>query len=369
MSGIEKKQLSKNRIEWVDFAKGITMLLVIVAHTMQGGIAGSVVRGVIYSFHMPLFFILSGFTTSMPKSGAQFVKRTKKAFISLIIPGVLLYVAWVCIELVRGLGSISDGAFWQGKLLTLLFASASSTVWGETFISGIGMIWFFFVMFWGKMLYEGSYLLVGKVCDKANNQVIQKYILTVISIVFSIIGMIFGRYCWLPFSFDVAMGIQPFYVMGLWLRDYDLKKKTGLKLLMWAVLWGGCFYITYPHLSDWTYLEVGLRRYSVFPISFIAALAGVVLVGLKGCILQNISLKQHALGKIVSRFLKACYILGEKSMYLLCIHIMDQLWDFIWYQEGHQFVSMGLRVGSDILIFVAVYLVKKVILADNHIIS
>ena len=58
---IEMGQKSK-RIEWIDFAKGITIILTIVGHTVGTGKNGSILRGLIFSFHMPLFFILSATT-------------------------------------------------------------------------------------------------------------------------------------------------------------------------------------------------------------------------------------------------------------------------------------------------------------------
>ncbi len=48
------------RIEWIDFAKGIAILLVIIGHTVSwsGGKWEALVRGGIFSFHMPFFFNL-----------------------------------------------------------------------------------------------------------------------------------------------------------------------------------------------------------------------------------------------------------------------------------------------------------------------
>lgn len=45
-----------NRIEEVDISKGIGMVLVIMGHLC----VSASLRNFIYSFHMPLFFILSG---------------------------------------------------------------------------------------------------------------------------------------------------------------------------------------------------------------------------------------------------------------------------------------------------------------------
>ena len=47
----------KMRLEWVDISKGIGILLVIIGHCVY--IGGSI-HNWIFSFHMPLFFILSG---------------------------------------------------------------------------------------------------------------------------------------------------------------------------------------------------------------------------------------------------------------------------------------------------------------------
>ena len=109
------KNTDKNRIEWVDFSKGVAMLLVVIAHTMLGGTYGSMVRGVIYSFHMPLFFILSGFTMRPSKNIRSFGKKTLKSAKSLLIPGVLLYFAWICIELWRNTENLMSTDFWKGK--------------------------------------------------------------------------------------------------------------------------------------------------------------------------------------------------------------------------------------------------------------
>ena len=46
------------RIQWIDIAKGISIFLVIIGHTAPFGILE---RNIIFSFHMPLFFILSGY--------------------------------------------------------------------------------------------------------------------------------------------------------------------------------------------------------------------------------------------------------------------------------------------------------------------
>lgn len=48
--------MRNQRIQWIDSAKGFGILLVVYAHLFEFG------TSLIYLFHMPLFFILSGIT-------------------------------------------------------------------------------------------------------------------------------------------------------------------------------------------------------------------------------------------------------------------------------------------------------------------
>lgn len=52
---------------------------------------GNLIRGGIFSFHMPLFFILSCVTFSFFADEPKFFLKLKKAFRHLIIPVFILY--------------------------------------------------------------------------------------------------------------------------------------------------------------------------------------------------------------------------------------------------------------------------------------
>ena len=59
----------KKRIEWVDILKGVAIICVIIGHRTWAsyGILPCALKIWIYSFHMPLFFFLSGFVFSIDK--------------------------------------------------------------------------------------------------------------------------------------------------------------------------------------------------------------------------------------------------------------------------------------------------------------
>ena len=85
---IEVKPAKKARIDWIDCAKGIGIILVIVGHTVlnDNDALHQAIRGSIFSFHMPLFFILSAITYSSSTDRASFVRKQKNAFRHLIVP-------------------------------------------------------------------------------------------------------------------------------------------------------------------------------------------------------------------------------------------------------------------------------------------
>lgn len=80
----------KQRIEWIDIAKGILIILVILGHSHVNGY----VDYVIYSFHMAGFFLLSGITFNGRRQFKVFLTRKIR---SLLLPYVvfsLLLIAY-----------------------------------------------------------------------------------------------------------------------------------------------------------------------------------------------------------------------------------------------------------------------------------
>ncbi len=67
--------MSEKRIEWIDVLKGIGIILVILGHTHV------LFRTYIFSFHMPLFFFISGylFTIDRYKNFAEFACKKVKS--------------------------------------------------------------------------------------------------------------------------------------------------------------------------------------------------------------------------------------------------------------------------------------------------
>ncbi len=75
--------MQEKRENWIDIAKGIGIILVIIGHAG----APTKITKFIYGFHMPLFFLISGYLFDMEKwEKAGLKKLIQKRFKSYIIP-------------------------------------------------------------------------------------------------------------------------------------------------------------------------------------------------------------------------------------------------------------------------------------------
>lgn len=114
-----------NRIEWVDVAKGIGILLVLIGHAPRDAMRSRYVSidflyHFIYSFHMPLFFFLSGVVyehtkkNKLEKKDFRFVTGKAK---SLLVPwisfSVLIYMIVYGLNLIPGIQGMVAGTFME----------------------------------------------------------------------------------------------------------------------------------------------------------------------------------------------------------------------------------------------------------------
>ena len=121
------------RIHYLDYAKGIAIILVVLGHIFSGGN----IKTYIYSFHMPLFFIISGylFNYSNVKSFKEFINKKIKAY---LIP----YVTFSIINILGYylLSGLSLIVLRNNLLETIIFC-------------GIGALWFLPILFIAETIF------------------------------------------------------------------------------------------------------------------------------------------------------------------------------------------------------------------------
>ena len=236
--------VERKRITWIDAARGLAILLVIVGHTT---VSDSFTHNIIFSFHIPLFFILSGYNFKPSNSWADFFYRTKKDAIHLLIPylfsalviamGKIFYHHLVPIEVL------------EDTVQTLIWASGT----GDGVHKSIGILWFLASLFEARTI-------VNVVCTTFKNDLRDDYVY-VIGII-SILGIGIGMFDrnWLIFNLDVSMAACGFILAGMELKQYDDKIRRydrilfPIFLIIWMFLMKHFGYIEmsgrwYPELS------------------------------------------------------------------------------------------------------------------------
>ena len=116
-TGVKADSRPRARIGWVDVAKGIAILLVIVGHTLS---SGGMPWKAVFSFHMPLFFILAGYTFRARKWGELVPSSARRLLFPYVLMFLLLVVrsdAGLFLEPCKLLESLSYALAYQPKQL------------------------------------------------------------------------------------------------------------------------------------------------------------------------------------------------------------------------------------------------------------
>lgn len=325
-----EKLSNSNRVDWIDCVKGFTILLVIVGHTV-----GGVLRGAIFSFHMPLFFILSCITYTYSCNDKQFMNKLKKSFMHLVVPAFVLFFMRIIIQIISNFSDFKSfdycKEFFERKLLTFLFSSGVSVNIAYRKIPALGMPWFLIVLFLGRSLFDFLHLKLNK------------KMLVFVCTILSIIGVIIGQVQWLPFSYDIVLAIMPLFLMGYLFKGSNAENKIYTKMVIYFGIWLLTFLIPY-HINK-NYLELACRRYTLYPLCFITAMMGTLTAMKVSIVCMNIG-----------DLMKPIMYIGKNSLYLFCVHEMDYLWKTLW-NIGNSVCSAIARIILDVIVFLAVMLV------------
>lgn len=109
------------RCEYADIAKSIAIYLVILGHTLPDNTS---LKVVIYSFHMPLFFIISGFFIKNSEiTFGQYHKLISKKFFALIVPYLLWGAIYMSLDVKNMLFLV------YGSWKTIMATGGLSSLW------------------------------------------------------------------------------------------------------------------------------------------------------------------------------------------------------------------------------------------------
>lgn len=91
----ERPVAETKRIDWIDAAKGFAILLVMMGHSDPP----EVVMTWLYTFHVPLFFFLSGYVFKI-KNGENFLSFVRRKIFTLVVPMILFSIVSILIDVI-----------------------------------------------------------------------------------------------------------------------------------------------------------------------------------------------------------------------------------------------------------------------------
>ena len=206
--------MPKDRQKWIDNAKGIAILLVIIGH-VSGGLSGISFQFV-YGIHLTMFFLLSGYTLKAKALTREYVSIK---FRRLMVPYFYTCFAILITDVINCLVLFHDASIQTvtktigNDLVRSFFASGAVTSFGPVeFGTRIGAVWFLPALFFAIICFQ--FLL-----QKTQNA----SILGISTAAIALAGIISGRFLWFPFSLQSGMMASFFLWIG-----YEIKRRNVL---------------------------------------------------------------------------------------------------------------------------------------------
>jgi fucose 4-O-acetylase-like acetyltransferase len=290
------------RIEYLDIAKGIGILLVVLGHNDFAAIS-PFFHQVIYSFHIPLFFFLSGYFINTSRSFPDyFGKRFHAVLKPYLFTILLIYFASVSFEKMGFQTAI-------GRTLKALYGSINYIDWAQ--------LWFLPNLF-VVSLYAFIFI---QAADRLQNRWVRWGILLLtlaISLPFlntfypfstSVFGKEYQLYG-LPFSLDVIFLSGFFFILGNEVRQVTSERAfSNLPLLLASGTGLILLNLFFPYSVD-----IAKRVYDSFLVNTAEAFLGILFIL---ALSRQIELHSHRLAALLKYF-------GNISLIILIFHVPVQ---------------------------------------------
>nr|WP_197029666.1 acyltransferase family protein [Clostridium sp. 12(A)] len=330
----EEHKVEKKRIDYLDVAKGIGIISVIIGHYDYR----PPVQNLIFSFHMPIFFILSGYFFKNVSWNELIKKKTRQLIIPYVFTSFGVIISSIIWDLFYNINNLKQNVL---RWISAALYGSGNTYETPYYIPQIGAIWFLLALF--------SSLLILKLVIK------HKYAYLEVGAI-ALIGYYSSKLLWLPFSIQAGMVAVIYVYVGYLLRRYKVFLPNMWKaFILSAMVWGLYLIKGGGHL----YLVANYFQYGVFDI--LASFCACVVVIYISEIISKLSYFNMVLG-----------FMGRNSLIILCFHLIE-LNTFRWDIIGNYLESDGIAsfyvilimkilwaISGIYLVRYANYLVKKI---------
>ncbi len=289
-----EKQTARDPV--FDVMKGIGIILMLIGHIPPG----DQVYHFIYSFHMPLFFIVAGLFANTIHSDKDWLLMLRKDALRLILPVV---ITMVFVILLSPLHYVTDknfnyvvcevlSLFWSGDVL--------DTKWGVL----NSPMWFLISLFWTRVLFR-CVEFIGWRQHKRHDEIV-----LLMSIGLAYLAVVLHGFLPFPTPLGILKGITAlsFYSIGWYVKKHKIPMTILCVLVLFWLL-----ALRYGGIDMYKY------RYSCFPIDVLGAAGATWLI--------------YLLCKGICRVAPKTSVLlqwfGVNSLLIFCVHCFDRRTYFV----------------------------------------
>ena len=247
--------MAYKRLDFIDTARGLSILAVIIGHIIskQAPLLENI-NAFLYAFHLPLFFIISGFLFKADSSPKGFLLKKVKAYgIPYVFCSVVISCYYILIRAVdSGTGGLGVYILWMIKNFIVQ--------------TRFTVLWFLSVLFFAEILLYFFFVISKK-------KIVYMWI---ISVFFGISFMIYDI-CGLPalpWNIDTSFIVVPFLLFGFSLKKYNffnLKIVEVSQITLLFLIFGVTCVAVNTYMTGGGHMDMFASQYRFIPFVLLAA--------------------------------------------------------------------------------------------------
>lgn len=291
----------KNRVDYIDVAKGIGILLVILGHTIEKG----AIWNCIYGFHMPFFLFCSGIFYRKNRWKIQLVKI------------LYSYLVLACVDVMLWYMFVERGniVYIKQSIYNIIVGGAAPKygIWP------VEALWY--------LVTFATIILINAILSVIKNKKIIVVFAFFISMIGFMLGHKFRNQIDMLYNIDVSLALYPFYLLGTeWDKIENNKYFKRFSEKKYSILFTFVLYCIAANLNGFVNVYKAIYGNYSCAIYISGLLGSILLLEFSKKICSNMDIFQS-----IRMLRKILTIFGKNTLIIMGVHqIVIQIIKLKW---------------------------------------
>lgn len=259
--------------QWIDIVKGIGIFSIVIGHITDG-----VLREILFLFHVPLFFFLSGYLFKQPQELKGFIVKKSK---TLILPYICFLTVFVLLLLLK------DWLKTEEINTEIIYNALKG---GQALTGELSVFWFITCLYFTQVIFA----LIASVSNKSALAVSM-----LIFLLFAYLAEAYMQGRSFLWAINTIFYALPFYYAGFLYRQ--LNSSITLSFNLFSFMYVCLFIVAFTINADLFYVDIKHSDFGVPIISFLVSTCVTVILFLtakKVCLTTWLAKPLSVLGSI-----------------------------------------------------------------------